>query len=225
MSDTEQIFTGLGGRFLTPADEIREKYSKIKALVFDWDGVFNDGFKHHESGSLFSETDSMGLNLLRFNYYASHNKLVNTFIVTGLNNVMAVTFAEREHFNGIYLNYKFKEEAFEEIRKQTGCGFEEMAFVFDDVLDFGMAGRCGLSFFIPRNAAPLTRNYVLGNSLCDYITAHEGSGYAVREICELLIGLTGNFNEIIENRIRFKGIYEEYFLTRNSVNTRVFIKE
>ena len=224
MSDTGKIFTGLGGRFLTPDQEIREKYSKIKVLVFDWDGVFNDGFKHHESGSLFSETDSMGLNLLRFNYYTAHQKLVNTFIVTGLNNTMAVKFAEREHFNGIYLNYKFKEEAFEEIGKQTGCGFDEMAFVFDDVLDFGMAGKCGLSFFIPRKAAPLTENYVLEKSLADYITAHEGSEYAVREICELLIGLAGNFNETVENRIRFKGLYEEYFQKRNSINTLVFIK-
>ena len=225
MSSIEQLFTGLGGTFLSPVDKIRETYEKIKVLVFDWDGVFNDGFKHHDSGSLFSETDSMGLNLLRFNYFATHKKLVNTFIVTGLNNTMAVKFAEREHFNGIYLNYKFKEEAFEEIRKQTGCEFEEMAFIFDDVLDFGMAGRCGLSFFIPRKAAPLTKNYVLDNTLCDYITAHEGGGYAIREICELLIGLTDKFKETIENRIRFKGSYEEYFFTRNSVNTQVIIKE
>jgi 3-deoxy-D-manno-octulosonate 8-phosphate phosphatase (KDO 8-P phosphatase) len=225
MNVIQELFIRLGGRFISSAEEIREKYSKLKVVVFDWDGVFNNGFKHRESGSLFSETDSMGLNLLRFNFYASHGNLLNTFIVTGLNNVMAVTFAEREHFNGIYLNYKFKEEAFEEIRKLTGIGFGEMAFIFDDVLDFGMARKCGLSFFIPGKASPLTTNYVLDNQLCDYVTAHDGSSYAVREICELLIGLTGKFNETVEDRIRFKGPYEEYFQTRNRVKTEVFTRE
>ena len=32
----------------------------IRALVFDWDGVFNDGWKDAQGGSPFSEVDSMG---------------------------------------------------------------------------------------------------------------------------------------------------------------------
>ncbi len=221
MSFEEKHFTSLGGMFLTPTGEIRNKYSKIKILVFDWDGVFNDGLKFPEEGSLFSEPDSMGVNLLRFNYYLDRNKLIHSYIVTGLNNEMAVTFAEREHFDGIYLNFKFKEEAFDRICKHAGCGINEIAYVFDDVLDFGVAKSCGLSFFVRRKASPLTYGYVIENKFCDYVTGLEGGQHAVREVCELLIGLNGNFNETVEKRIAFKGQYEEYYTFRNQVKTEI----
>ncbi len=221
MNFTGDPFTSLGGKFITQPGEIREKYSEIKGIVFDWDGVFNDGLKFIQAGSLFSEPDSMGVNLLRFNHYVIHNHLIHTFIVTGLNNEMAVTFAEREHFNGIYLNYKFKEEAFDRICNQTGCQLSEIAYVFDDVLDFGMAGSCGLSFFVRRIASPLTYKYVVENQICDYITGMEGGKHAVREICELLIGLNGNFDETVEKRIAFKGLYEKYYTLRNQIKTEI----
>ena len=38
-------FENIGGTFITPADHLKEKLSKIKAYIFDWDGVFNNGSK------------------------------------------------------------------------------------------------------------------------------------------------------------------------------------
>jgi len=40
---------------------------------------------------------------------------------------------------------------------------------------------------------------------------------------ELLMGSTGRFNETIEKRIQFKGLFAEYFETRQKVTTRVFM--
>ena len=37
------IFTDLGATLVIPKEEFIEKTKKIKAFIFDWDGVFNDG--------------------------------------------------------------------------------------------------------------------------------------------------------------------------------------
>jgi len=47
-SDISAIFTQLGGEFITPVSELAEKLSSVKAFIFDWDGVFNDGTKNEQ---------------------------------------------------------------------------------------------------------------------------------------------------------------------------------
>jgi 3-deoxy-D-manno-octulosonate 8-phosphate phosphatase (KDO 8-P phosphatase) len=51
------------------------------------------------------------------------------------------------------------------------------------------------------------------------MTACQGGQHAVREICELLTGLNGNYETTIENRIRFSGDYSSYLGERNKINT------
>ncbi len=221
MNRTGELFTSLGGTFLSSPEEIREKYTRIRTFVFDWDGVFNDGQKHGELGSLFSEPDSMGVNLLRFNFYYTRKSRMHSYIVTGLNNAMAIEFAGRENFDAVYLNYKFKEEAFKKICEETGSALNEVAFIFDDILDFGMAKKCGLSFMVHRKASPLTSGYAVEKRVCDYITNAEGGSHAVREVCELLMGLSGTFKETIEKRMEFRGDYEIYLKEKSGITPRI----
>jgi 3-deoxy-D-manno-octulosonate 8-phosphate phosphatase (KDO 8-P phosphatase) len=221
MNEIREIFSGMGGKFISEPENIRDKFKKIKAIIFDWDGVFNDGIKFGEEGSLFSEPDSMGTNLLRFNYYLTHNRLLKTYIVTGLYNPSAVTFAKREHFDGIFLNYRHKEEALKLICEQNEIRPDEIAFIFDDVLDLAVARLCLLSILVRRRASPLMEKFVLAKGICDYVTGREGGEYAVREVAELLMGLSGKFDETIEKRIEFNGLFTEYFEARQQVVTEV----
>ena len=64
----EDIFTSNGGKFITPTSSLKYKLSNIKAVIFDWDGVFNSGEKGGFPSS-FNEVDSMGINMLRFGYF------------------------------------------------------------------------------------------------------------------------------------------------------------
>ena len=61
-----KLFEKGGGEFVSPPSVFIDKLKKIKAVLFDWDGVFNDGFKRGVDGSIFSEVDAMGTNLLRY---------------------------------------------------------------------------------------------------------------------------------------------------------------
>ncbi len=218
--DLEKVFIKLGGTFLTPARQIKASLTGIRAFVFDWDGVFNSGIKTGDTGSPFSEIDSMGINLLRFSHWLKNGQIPHTFIITGVNNSAAIEFSKREHFDGIFMNLKNKRLAIESICDLHKISPDEIAFVFDDVIDIDAAKTCRLSFFVNNKSNPLLVNYIIQNKICNYISTFSGENHAVREICELLTGLNGNYDRVVELRIRFEGEYEDYLKSRDQINTQ-----
>jgi len=88
-------------------------------------------------------------------------------------------------------------------------------YVFDDVLDLVIADQCGLRMMINRYASPLFYNHVKTKQLADYISFNEGGENAIREVCELLIGLNGNYTHVMEKRMAFEGDYKTYLDQRN----------
>jgi 3-deoxy-D-manno-octulosonate 8-phosphate phosphatase (KDO 8-P phosphatase) len=222
--DIEKIFRGIGGTFITPPDKISQALLKTRALIFDWDGVFNNGMKSGDSGSAFSEIDSMGINLLRFSFWLKNRTIPHCFIITGMNNQTAIGFAKREHFDGIVMNLKKKKLALDAICRMYKLEPAETAFFFDDVIDLELAKECGLSFYVSRQANPLLNEYVSSNKICDYITSRPGDAHAVREVCELLTGLNGNFTQTTESRLVFSPEYETFLKTREQIVTDTEIK-
>ncbi|MDP1727894.1 MAG: phosphatase [Bacteroidota bacterium] len=219
---TESIFTQIGGVFCTPAEKLTDKLKTIKAFVFDWDGVFNNAAKNENKSSTFNEADSMGTNMLRFSHYILNNKLPATAIISGEKNEMALYFCNREHFDACY--YKIPDKI---IALQNFCGLnqlkiEEVCYVFDDVLDLSIAAVCGVRILINRKANPLFKNYIVQNNFADYITAHESGNFAVREACELMIGLLGNYNQCMDERKDFTPLYATYLAQRQSGETGFF---
>lgn len=222
MDSLEKIFTDIGGQFITPYNIIKEKAAGIKAAVFDWDGVFNNGTKTGDEGSPFSEPDTMGLNMFKLNHWLVNKEIPQTFIITGQNNKTAIKLAERENMNAVFLSFLYKPDALDIICDRYDLRKEEIAFVFDDILDIEVAKQVGLSFLVNRRGSPLTSDYVISNRICDYVTGNSGGNAAVREVCELLIGMTGSMNETIETRIRFKGDYERYLFEKSNIETKIF---
>ncbi len=218
------IFSDLGGEFITKPDSIGKKLQNIRGLLFDWDGVFNNGTKSADHPSTFSEIDSMGINMLRFAIWLETGVVPFTGIITGQINDTAFELAKREHFHSVYFNFKSKKEALEHIREVFDLRASQMLFVFDDILDAPAAKHAGLSFLVKRTSSPLFTQYVLQHGLADYITAHTSEEQAVREICELLLGLTGKYNEVLDQRIAFSDKYTEYLSQRNQIISTFYHK-
>ncbi len=214
----EETFKNIGGKFITPAVELQKKLQKIKAFIFDWDGVFNNGSKASAEGSNFAEPDAMGLNMLKLDYWLRNNKLPYTFVVTGEENKIAQYLVQRERMNAAFYRCKFKVKALERICKENSLKPEEIAFVFDDILDVELARSCGASFQINRNSNPLFNQFLENTKSCDYRTGTKGGDSGVREVCELIIGLTGNLNQAIETRIEFTGKYTDFLNERNLIH-------
>jgi len=162
---------------------------------------------------------------LRFGHFLKNNELPLFGIITGQNNPSVFQFSKREHLHFVYYNLLNKIEALNHIQITHNIQPDQVAFVFDDVLDLSIASHCGLRFLIRRGAGPLFETYVKEKGLCDYISANSGSRYGVREVCELVLGISGVFSEVIDNRVEFGNKYHMYISKRNSVSTAFYTKK
>jgi 3-deoxy-D-manno-octulosonate 8-phosphate phosphatase (KDO 8-P phosphatase) len=223
LTEIEKSFSSKGGTFLVSPFILQQKLAKAKAFIFDWDGVFNNGTKGIGHTSSFSEPDAMGTNLLRFSYWLLHGKLPYTSIITGEANESAISLATREHFTSIYTKSKNKIESFQNFLTVNQLTSDEVVFIFDDVLDLGMAKKCGVKIQVRRETSPLLNSYIRQQTLADYVTFSEGGQHAVREVCELMIGLMGNYDETVTNRLEFSSIYQTYLTTRQVIDTNLYV--
>ncbi len=218
----QSLFTKAGGQFCIPAVDIQRKLENIKAFVFDWDGVFNDGSKRDQTGSGFTEPDAMGTNMLRFSYWLKNKSLPFTTIITGEENESALFLAKRERFTSLYFKATNKQKSFEHFLHANQLQAKEVAFVFDDVLDLAVASQCGLHLAVYRDSNPLFNQHLIANKLADYMTSGSGGKNAVRESCELLMGLHGNYDEAITHRMNFSETYQQYLSQRQQIETTIF---
>ncbi len=220
-AELEARFAKLGGAFLTSPGVLHSRLKSIRGIVSDWDGVFNAGSKGEGATSTFGEPDSMGVNLLRYALYREHNRLPVAALITGQDNPSARAFAEREHFHAIYHGARAKTSAIEALCATHKLSSEQLICLFDDVNDLGMAFGCGIRVLVRRDASPLLHDYVARQGLCDYITAHPAERHAVREVCELLLGLLGAFDAVVASRVAMDPTYLGYFAARQSVPTQI----
>ncbi len=214
----EEIFQSHGGKFITSPPLLKNKLNNIKALLFDWDGVFNSGEKG-EIPSTFNEADSMGINMLRFGYYMLLGQIPYTAIVTGETNQTAFKWAKREHLNHVYFQVKNKADLIDELRKNHGIEADQILFAFDDILDLSLAKEAGARFLVNRIANPLFKEFCIRKKLCDYITFSTGDQAALREISEVVLNALGKFEITIEERMDFDGIYQHFLKERQNINT------
>src|SRR5262249_56659440 len=94
---------------------------------------------------------------------------------------------------------------------------EQLLCMFDDVNDLGMAFACGVRVLVKRTASPLLHDYVARQNLADYITGHTSSTHAVREVCELVLGLLGAFDSVVASRVAWDADYARYFAARQAI--------
>ncbi|RYE24561.1 MAG: phosphatase [Sphingobacteriales bacterium] len=203
------------GVFVTEPLQILQRLRRIKAFVFDWDGVFNNGEKNDNGTSSFNEVDSMGTNLLRFDHFLHHGSLPIVAVISGENNKAAATLARRESFNAVYSGIKFKTEALQHLCEVHGIKPEEIAFVFDDVLDFSIAEKAGIRIMVQRSCNPLLTQYAVKHKLVDYLTENAGGKGALREATEFIMSFGGKFDESIKHRMNFSDTYQQYLTERN----------
>ena len=226
MTNQVQSFVLAGAHLNCSVSDIREKLDKVKVFLFDWDGVFNPGVKYGDKGSPFAEADSMGTNLLRLGYWLRHNEqLPIAGILTGAVNEGAEYFAKRECLDVCMRGFNNKRQAWDTFLQTYKVEPDEVAYVFDDVIDLPVAEQCGLRICIRRTSSPAFQEYVIENDLCDYITAHEGGSGAVREMCEFLLAVGNSYEEVVKVRTEYGDTYRRYLAQRKATETKVILAD
>lgn len=214
-ADATMIQGIFGGTFVTAPRALAEKLEGINAYIFDWDGVFNSGAKGTDGSSPFSEIDSMGINMLRYNHYIRRGTNPVAGIITGENNPVAFTFARREHFHAVYYGIKNKIDALMHLCSAHDLQPSEIAYFFDDITDLEIAAHCGLRIMTGRKGTPMLHMLAQEKGLADYITANDGGSNAIREATELLKALSGRYEETIMQRAKYTEHYRDYLNSRN----------
>jgi len=202
---------------------MKEKLAHIKAVFFDWDGVFHAGHKNENKSSTFSEADSMGVNMLRFGLWLQNKEMPIVGIISGENNVTARYWAEREHLDATFSSAKNKVEILAFLKEKHNLNPHEVMFVYDDILDLSLAKEVGFRVLINRRANPLFVEYCRDKEYYEFVTHSDGGNHGVREACELTLDAMGKFVETIEKRIEFTGDYSKYNSERLAIEVKHFL--
>ncbi len=220
MNNDISIFEERGGEFVSSPFLFKEKLAHVKAVLFDWDGVFHSGYKQEHRTSAFSEADSMGVNMLRFGLFLQENKLPVCGIITGEHNPTAAFWSSREHLDFLIEGAKDKRQVLAMLDSKYGIKPHEVAFVFDDILDLSLAREVGVRMLVTKNANPKLINYAKQHKLADYITYSDGGNHAVREVSEVLLTLLDRFDETVTERMEFSSTYRSYLEKRQDIETQ-----
>ncbi len=204
---------------------MNNKLAKIKAVLFDWDGVFHAGHKNENRSSTFSEADSMGVNMLRFGFWLQNMQMPIVAIISGENNLTAKYWATREHLDATFSSAKNKVEILAFLKKHHAIDPDEIMFVYDDILDLSLAKEVGFRVMINRRANPLFIEYCREHEYYDFVTHCDGGNHGVREACELALDAMGKFEETIEKRVAFSGEYSNYNTERLAIDVKHFVSK
>ena len=156
---------------------ILERAKKIRAVVFDVDGVLTDGSLYltdsGEEMKAFNSHDGHGIKMLK----ASG---INIALITGRESRCVALKAKDWGITLVYQGAKVKLPAFEALLQKLELDASACAYVGDDLIDLPVMLRCGLAICVPAAPALVKRQ-------AHYVTCLEGGRGAVREICEMIM--------------------------------------
>jgi len=170
----------------------KEKAQKIKAILFDIDGVLTDG------GIIY---DDRGIEYKRYNVkdgqIISHLQKLG-FVVGAITGRKSDVVKNR--CNELKLDFhkhgiKDKLIEFNVFKEMFSLKNEEVAYIGDDIIDLSILIRCGLSA-TPNDA----REYIKQN--VDIITNSNGGEGVFRDIADYILESQGLLKNIIEKNKR-----------------------
>jgi 3-deoxy-D-manno-octulosonate 8-phosphate phosphatase (KDO 8-P phosphatase) len=171
--------------------ELLERARKIRLFLMDVDGVLTDGRLINVAtgdGKIFETKcfDSQdGIALQWLNWYG-----IRTGVISGRVSPATEERARQVKMTYVYQGHIEKVPILEEIRGQSGIGFEEMAYAGDDLTDVVCMRRVGFAV-----ATANARAEVKGAA--HYVTGAAGGRGAIREVCEMLLEAQGRWDELL----------------------------
>lgn len=179
------------------------KASQVKLLVMDVDGVLSNGQiiydqNGHET-KCFDVQDGFGIECL-------HKAGFKTAIITGRKSAMVDKRAKELNIDYYLQGRSDKLTALQEILADTDITLAECAYIGDDWVDIKALQAVGFAVAVAN-----AHNEVIKRA--DMVTTRAGGHGAVRELCDLLLKATGNYEMTLA-----KFLSDEAAVTSTQVN-------
>lgn len=168
--------------------DILEKASRIKLVIFDVDGVLTDGSlflsDDGQEYKAFNSKDGFGMRLLQ-------ESGIDIGIITGRESTLVRLRMEELGITQIMQGRREKGPALDEMMEKTGLTLDEIAYVGDDVVDLPIMSRVGLSIAVQDARTEVKKH-------AHWITQSVGGRGAGRDVCELILEAHGKWDDIIK---------------------------
>lgn len=167
------------------SEDLFAKFSGIKLLILDVDGVFSDGRiylgDNGEELKAFHTRDGFGMKAL----VAAD---IMTAVITGRQSHIVERRMQHLSVSHIYQGQTDKSIAYQQLLNQLALSPHQIAYVGDDVPDLALIQQVGLGIAV-NDAHPSVQQ------AADYITRCRGGFGAVREVCDLLLLACGKLHQ------------------------------
>ena len=171
---------------------ILEKAKKIKAIIFDVDGVLTDGrIIYNNEGMESKEFNVKDGQIIQ---HLKHNNIL-TGVITGRDSQVVRNRCNELKIDFHYHGVKRKGEKFEDLLMEFGLDKQEVAYIGDDINDLPILTQCGLA------AIPSDGHYKVKEHV-DLILKAKGGDGALRELADLVLEAQGFYELIIERQLR-----------------------
>jgi len=161
--------------------DVLEKASQIKLVVFDVDGVLTDGGLFFgddgQEYKAFYSRDGLGMKLLQ-------RTGVEIAVITARNSKVVDHRMRNLGIDNVYQGKLDKLEAFRHLLTKLGVSAKQTAYTGDDVVDLPVMQAAGLAIAV-EDAHPLVKQHA------HWITQHGGGRGAARDVCELIMQAQG----------------------------------
>jgi 3-deoxy-D-manno-octulosonate 8-phosphate phosphatase (KDO 8-P phosphatase) len=177
------------------SEEIAAIARHIRLLALDVDGVLTDGRIHytgeHEEMKSFSILDGLGIKLLR-------RSGIQVAVITARRSAAVERRVRELGIDHCMQGREDKLEALQELLHATGFTLEETAYMGDDLPDLRAILAVGLGLTVANAASEVARHAAWQSR------ARGGEG-AVREACEMLLRLRGQWDAALQPYLSGKG--------------------
>ena len=161
----------------------------IKLFITDIDGVWTDGGMYYAEDSAlhfkkFNTSDSAGVLFLRL-------ACIPLAVITGEDSGAVRKRAGKLQIPYVFTGVKDKLAVADKLRRELGIGWDEVAYVGDDINDILLLRQAGWS------ACPASAENYIKNEV-DLVLSRRGGEGAFREFVQIYFERQGRLDEIIQ---------------------------
>jgi len=165
--------------------DVLEKASRIRLVIFDVDGVLTDGNlylgNNGEELKAFNIKDGLGIKLLM-------QSGIEIGIITGRSSELVAQRMESLGVKYVYQGQHEKLPAYQELLTKLELDPEQVAYVGDDLIDLPLMRRSGFAVAVQDAHSLVKQN-------AHWQTSLAGGKGAAREVCELLMKAQGTLDK------------------------------